>query len=138
MKIGTKEEYIKIEELERNPENSPCAGDVNVSVTLGLQKFSGFHDGIWFEFSEIKKFITELEILNEKRNGCAKISSIDQKEFVLEIRSSDASGNMEINTQLHQYQYGEIKCWLNHLKGSFETPPEAIKQLISCFKTLTK
>ncbi|QFT12986.1 hypothetical protein [Vibrio sp. THAF190c] len=137
MKIGTKEEYIELEELERNPEGSPCAGDVNVSVALALQAFSGSHDGIWFELPEIERFIAELETLDEKRNGNAKISSMSPEEFVLEIRSSDALRHMEIEVQLHRYQYSGPKYWPIHLNGGFETQPETIRQLISCFKSLT-
>ncbi|KZZ50444.1 hypothetical protein A3759_17100 [Thalassolituus sp. HI0120] len=137
MKIGTKEEYIELEELERNPEGSPCAGDVHVSVALVLKAFSGSYDGIRLELPEMQRFIAELETLDEKRNGSAKISSMSPEEFVLEIRSSDALGHMEIEAQLHRYQYSGPKYWPIHLKGGFETQPETIRQLILCFKSLT-
>ncbi|EKE69439.1 hypothetical protein [Gallaecimonas xiamenensis] len=137
MKIGTREEYVEIEELERNPEGVPCTGDVNVSVALALQGFTGSYDGIWLELPEMERFIKELEILDEKRNGCAKISSMNPKEFTLEIRSSDSLGHMEIEVQLHRYQYSGPKYWPIYLKGGFETQPETIRQLISCFKALT-
>jgi hypothetical protein len=137
MKIGTKEEFIEIEELEREPEGSPCAGDVNVSVALALQEFSGSYDGVWLALPEMERFVGELEILDEKRNGSAKISSMSPEEFVLEIRSSDTLGHMEIEAQLHRHQYSGPKYWPIHLNGGFETQPETIRQLISCFKALT-
>ncbi len=136
MKIGTKEEFIEIEELERNPEGSPYAGDVNVSIALALQAFSGSYDGVWLELPEMERFVAELEILDEKRNGSAKISSMSLEEFVLEIRSSDTLGSMEIEAQLHRYQYSGHKYWSINLKGGFETQPETIRRLISCFKAL--
>ena len=137
MKIGTKEEYVEIEELERNPEGTPCAGDVNVSVSLALQAFSGSYDGVWIGLTEMERFITELETLDEKRNGSAKISSMSPEEFSLEIRSSDSLGHIEIEAQLHRYQYSGPQHWPIFLKGGFETPPETIRQLISCFRALT-
>jgi len=137
MKIGTKEEFIEIEELEREPEGSPCAGDVNVSVALALQEFSGSYDGVWLALPEMERFVAELEILDEKRNGSAKISSMSPEEFVLEIRSSDTLGHMEIEAKLHRHQYSGPKYWPIHLKGGFETQPETIRLLISCFKALT-
>ncbi|WP_028111691.1 WapI family immunity protein [Ferrimonas kyonanensis] len=137
MKIGTKEEHIEIEELERNPEGSPCAGDVNVSVALALQAFSGSYDGVWLELPEMERFIAELKTLDKKRNGSAKISSMSPDEFSFEIRSSDSLGHMEIEVQLHRYQYSGPKYWPIYLKGGFETQPETIRQLISCFKALT-
>lgn len=137
MKIGTKEEYVEIVELERNPEGTPCAGDVNITVALSLQAFSGSYDGIWLELPEMERFIAELEILDEKRSGNANISSMSPNEFTLEIRSSDSLGHMEIETQLHRHQYSGPKYWPVYLRGGFETQPETIRQLISCFKALT-
>ncbi|MBD3587363.1 hypothetical protein HHX48_16625 [Salinimonas sp. HHU 13199] len=137
MKIGTKEEFIEIEELERNPEGSPCAGDVKDKVALALREFSGSYDEIWLELPEMERFVAELEIIDEKRSGGAKISSMSPEEFVLETRSSDVLGHMEIEAQLHRYQYSGSKYWPIHLTGGFETQPETIRQLISYFKALT-
>ncbi|WP_018016484.1 hypothetical protein [Teredinibacter turnerae] len=136
MKIGSEEEYIEIEELERNPEGSPCAGDVNVRITLSLQAFAGVYDGVWIEQSVMKKFIVELEKLDEKRSGMARVSSMSPEEFVFEIRSSDSLGHMEIEVQLHRHQYSGPKYWPIYLKGGFEAQPETIVQLMSCFKKL--
>jgi len=136
MKIGSEEEYIDIEELERNPEGSPCAGDVNVGITLSLQAFTGVYDGVWLEWPEIKRFIVELEKLDEKRSGKARVSSMSPEEFVFEIRSSDSLGHMEVEVQLHRYQYSGSTHWPIYLKGGFEAQPETIRQLISCFKKL--
>ena len=137
MKIGTEEEYVEIEELERYPEGTPCSGDVKVNVTLAFQNFSGSYDEVWLELAEMERFIMELEILDEKRNGNAKISSMSPEEFALEIRSSDSQGHMEIEAHLHRYQYNGSKRWPIFLKGGFETQPETIRQLISYFKALT-
>ena len=137
MKIGSEDEFIEIEELERNPESTPCARDVNVKVSLSLQAFSGSYGGVWLGRPEMERFISELEILDERRNGCATISSMSPEEFTLEIRSSDSLGHMEIETKLHRHQYSGPKYWPIYLKGGFETQPETIRQLISCFKALT-
>nr|WP_320012435.1 hypothetical protein [uncultured Desulfobulbus sp.] len=137
MKIGIDEEYVEIEELERNPDGTPCAGDVNVKVTLQLQDFSGSYSGVWLELPEMEKFIDELKALDKKRIGCAKISSMSPDEFLMEIRSSDSLGHMEIEIQLHRYQYSGPKYWPIYLRGGFEVQPDTIGQLISCFKKLT-
>ncbi|WP_339074620.1 WapI family immunity protein [Teredinibacter turnerae] len=136
MKIGSKEEYLELEELERNPVGTPCAGDVNIGVALTLQGFSGSYDGVWLEHDEIERFITELEILDNKGNGFAKISSMSPEEFTLEIRSSDSLGHMEIEVKLHRHQYSDPKYWPIYLSGGFEAHPEYIRQLILCFKEL--
>jgi hypothetical protein len=137
MKIGFEEEFIVIDELERNPDGTPCAGDVNVRISLSLQEFSGSYGGIWLELPEMERFISELEILDEKRTGSVGISSMSPEEFTLKIRSSDSLGHMEIEVQLHRYQYSGPKYWPIYLKGGFETQPETIRLLISCFKALT-
>ncbi|WDE09371.1 hypothetical protein [Thalassomonas haliotis] len=137
MKIGSEKEYIEIEELKRSPKGTPCAGDVNIRVGLNLQAFCGSYDGIWLELPEMERFLSELKTLDEKRNGSAKISSMSPEEFTLEIRSSDSLGHMEIETQLHRYQYSGPKYWPIYLKGGFEVLPETIRQLISCIEALT-
>ena len=134
MKIGFEEEYIEIEELERNPDGTPCAGDVNVRVVLKFQDFSGSYGGVWLELPEIERFISELALLDDKRIGTSTISSMSTEEFTLEIRSSDSLGHMEIEVQLHRYQYSGPKYWPIYLKGGFEAQPETIRQLLSCFK----
>ena len=137
MMIGSEKEYIQIEELGRNPAGTPCAGDINLRVMLKLQGFSGSHDGIWVEHSEIERFISELGTLDKKREGSAKILSMSPQEFTLEIRSSDKLGHIEIEVQLHRHQYSGPKCWPVYLKGGFEVQPETIRQLMSCFNTFT-
>jgi hypothetical protein len=137
MKIGSKKEYLEIVELERNPEGTPCAGDVNVRVDLSLQEFYGSYAGVWLELPEMEKFISDLEELDKTRSGRAKVSSMSLDEFTLEISSSDSLGHMEIEAQLHRHQYSGSKYWPIYLKGSFEVQPETIRQLISCFKVFT-
>lgn len=137
MKIGSEEEYLEIDELERIPEGIQCAGDVSVRIALKFQAFSGSYGGVWFELPEIERFISELKILNDKRNGSAKISSMSPEECTLEIRSSDSLGHMEIEAQLHRYQYSGPKYWPIYMKGGFEVQPETIGKLIEYFKELT-
>lgn len=137
MKIGSEKEYVEIVELERNPVGAPCTGDVNVRVALSLKEFTGLYDGVWLELPEMERFISELEALGLERKGTAKLSSMNPEEFTLEIHSSDSLGHMEIETQLHRYQYSGPKYWPIYLKGGFEVEPETISQLISCFKSLT-
>lgn len=135
MKIGSDKEYVEIEELKRNSEGASC--DVNVRVALSLQEFCGSYDGIWLELSEIERFISDLEVLDESRNGSAMVSSMSPKEFTLKIRSSDSLGHMEIEAQLHRHQYSGPKYWPIYLNGGFEAEPKIIRQLISCFKALS-
>lgn len=136
MKIGSDEEYVEIEKLERNPEGAPCAGDVKVRVALCLQAFSGSHRGVWFALPEMERFISELEMLDAKRSGSARILSMSPGEFALEIRASGPLGHMEMEVQLQRRQYSGPRCWPTYLKGGFEAKPETARQLVSCFKAL--
>lgn len=139
MKIGNDNEYIKLEKLERIPAGIPCAGDINVSVSLNFQAFSGSYSGVWLEAPEVDEFLKQLEALYHGRKGSAKITSMSPEEFVLEIRSSDDLGFMKIEAQLHRYQYSNgPKYWPIYLRGGFEVQPETIKQVISCFKAFTR
>ena len=135
MRIGSHAEYVEIEELERIPEDMPCAGDVNVSVALSFREFSGSYDGVWLELTQMERFISDLKRLDDKRRGSATISSLSPDEFTLEIRSSDATGHMEIEAHLHRHQCSGPRYWPICLKGGFEVQPDNIVQLLSLFKT---
>jgi hypothetical protein len=139
MKIGTDNEYIELKKLERIPEELPGAGDVNLSVSLNFQKFKGTYSGIWLEAPEIKKFIDQLEGFDHGKKNSAKITSMSPEELILEIRSSDKLEWIEIEAQLHRYQYSDkgYKYWPVYLRGGFEVPQETIPLLISCFKAFT-
>ncbi|MGY1511439.1 WapI family immunity protein [Aeromonas hydrophila] len=137
MKVGTNSEYIELESLEKNQKGGPCVGDIRVRVVLNLQAFSGAHNGIWFEFTEMNRFISDLKSLDETRVGSAKISSMSPDEFMLEIRPSDSLGHIEMEVQLHRYQYSGVKNWPVYLKGGFFIESEDIKKLISCFTEFT-
>lgn len=137
MKIGSHNEYIELIELERLPEGIQCSGDINLQVTVKIKEFQGSYSGVWLEVPEMKKFLEELKALDKSRKGSAKISSTSPEEFILEIRSSDNLGHIEIETQLHRLQWSGPTYWPILLKGGFEVEPEAISELILCFKNLT-
>ena len=112
MKIGRDNEYIILQNLERVPEGIPCAGDINLRVSLNFQEFSGSYSGVWLEASEVDEFLKQLEAVHHGRKGSAKINSMSPEEFVFKIRSSDDLEFMEIEAQLHRYQYSNgSKYW---------------------------
>ncbi|WP_076588894.1 hypothetical protein, partial [Vibrio ostreicida] len=90
MIIGSTDEFIEIEELERSQPN----GDVGVYTKLKLQDFSGSYSGIFIGEPEIKLFCEQLARLNSSRQGLAKINSLTPEEFQLEIRSVGNLGKM--------------------------------------------
>ena len=137
MKIGTEEEFVELTELDRNPSGTPCAGDIKIDVSVKLQEFGGRYSEVWLEFSAMKCFLTQLEALKEYRQGSSKISSMSSEEFSFEIRSSDKLGHMEIEVSLQRYQYSGPKNWPTRIFGGFEIDPQAIEQLISCFRQFT-
>jgi len=137
MKIGTEKEFIELTELDRNPSGTPCAGDIQIRVSVKLQEFGGRHSEVWLEFSVMECFLTQLEALEESRQGSVKISSMSPEEFSFEIRSSDKLGHMEIEVSLQRNQYSGPKYWPTKISGGFEIDPQAIEQLISCFRRFT-
>ena len=136
MKIGTEEEFMELIELERNPQNSPCAGDVKVNVTIKLQSFFGQYSDVWLELPEVEMFLIKLQELNQSRSGNATIESMSPNEFSLDIRESEEPGQMEIKTSLQRYQYSGEKQWPTKISGGFHVEPEAIGQLITGMKLL--
>jgi hypothetical protein len=137
MRIGTEKEFIELTELDRNPSGTPCAGDIQINVSVKLQEFGGRYSEVWLEFSAMKCFLTQIEALEEFRQGSAKISSMSPEEFSFEIRSSDKLGHMEIEVSLQRYQHSGPKYWPTEISGGFQIDSQAIKQLILCFRRFT-
>jgi hypothetical protein len=105
----------------------PGAGDINLSVSRHFQESIGAYAGVWLEAPEADKFMKQLEALYSDRKGSAKIISMSPEAFVLEIRSSNDLDYMEIEAQLHRYQYSNgSKYWPIYLLGGFEVQPETI------------
>ncbi|RJG36508.1 hypothetical protein D1Z90_20355 [Motilimonas pumila] len=129
MIIGSTDEFIEIEELQRSQSNS----DIGVYVKLKLQDFCGSYSGVFIGEPEISLFCEQLKSLNLSRQGFAKINSLTPDEFKLEIRSVGSLGKMEIEAQIHRHQYSGDKYWPIYLNGGFEVEPNAIEQLLFYF-----
>lgn len=132
MRIGTNDEHLELEERERLLE-APGSGDVKLNVGLRLQSFRGTYDRVWIAESDRHRFLDQLRVLEAARVGSAKLLSMSRDEFTLDVRSTDALGHMEVEAQLHRYQYSGRKSYPVHLSGGFEVDPGVIMQLINFF-----
>jgi hypothetical protein len=132
MKIGSEFEYIEMIELERGSSELPNAGDVKIDVSVKFQEFQGRYSSVWIELTELQNFHNQLNKLEKSRQGSASIKSMNPDEFIIEIRSSDKLGHMEIEISLKRYQYSGQTAWPIKLSGGFETDPQSIKELLSC------
>ncbi|WP_316674903.1 hypothetical protein [uncultured Tolumonas sp.] len=137
MHIGSEHEYINIIEIDRNAAGSPCAGNIKAEITLKLHSFQGSYDEVWLEHSEIMRFLSEVKNLESSHRGSAKIASVSPDELLFEVRSFDNLGHMEIEVQLHCYQFDGTKYRPTFLKGEFEINPSNLHKIISIFEAFT-
>lgn len=136
MRIGSDNEFIEISELARAPESTPNAGDVRVSVQIKLGEFGGRYDAVWLEEPILKCFISELESLENNRQGSASLESMSPNEFRLTIRSRDSLGHFVVEVFLLRYQYSGPTYWPTSVSGGFEVDPCALRLILDGFKEL--
>ena len=55
--IGRDEEYLELEEMEKEPLHFPTAGDVRVKVNLRLQEFRGNYSNVWLSKPDLERFV---------------------------------------------------------------------------------
>jgi hypothetical protein len=136
MKIGSAENLIEINEIERAPKGAPNESDLRVVVEVGLGEFSGRYDSIWLEEPVLRKFISCLERLENALSGSVKLESCSPEEFVLTLRSRDALGHFAVEVSLCRNRYFGGSSWPTRISGGFEIEASQVRTMLNDFKEL--
>jgi len=136
MRIQFENNFIDIAEIGRASSSMPNAGDVNVSVEVKLGDFHGFHKSVWLEEPSLKNFIDDLTLFESQRRGEVALEACSPGEFMLGIRSRDASSHIVIEISLCQYQYSGPTYWPTTISGGFEVDPTHLPTILRDFKRL--
>jgi hypothetical protein len=97
MEIREGNNCVTIEPVDRVPADLPSAGDVELSVEVASEQFSG-PGFAWVAGPALAAFLAQLRELDTRRQGEAVVEGLSPEEFRLRLWSIDRRGSI-------------IRCW---------------------------
>lgn len=95
MQICEGNNCITIEPVDRVAAHLPCAGDVEISVAVVSEQFSG-QSTAWIAAPAMADFLVQLRELEKRRQGEATIEGLSPEEFRLRLWSTNRRGHMAV------------------------------------------
>lgn len=140
MLIRNNGNFVEILLVERIPETPPAAGDLHLHVRVACRTFCGEYDGVWVEATAFQDFLSELQFLEEWRQGSATLASISPGELRLQIQATDRAGHIGVTGQLGRWCYtgGSKMSWC---QVTFDFPlscPSLLPQILAEFRAMTE
>jgi hypothetical protein len=138
MLIGDNANFVEVLLVERTPQGLPGAGDLRLHVRVAFSTFRGEYDGVWVEAPAFQAFLSELQTLEERRQGSATLRSMSPGELLLQVHSTDRAGHMGATGQLGRWYYagGGGMSWCQ-VPFDFALPcPSLLRQILAEFRTM--
>lgn len=138
MLVGDNDSFVEVLLVERTPGGLPGAGDLRLHVRVAFSTFRGEYDGVWVEASDFRTFLSELQTLEERRQGQATLASMSPDELLLQVHSTDRAGHMGVTGQLgrwcHAGSGGMSWC---QVPFDFALPcPSLLPQILAEFRAM--
>jgi hypothetical protein len=121
--------FIELVPIDRVPDGLPTAGDVQLSVTVQSQGFTG-SGSAWIEARKLRAFVSQLRELETSRRGTAEIESMSPGQFRLRLFSTDSLGHMALA--------GRISRGEHALDFRFEFDPGLLPEIAQRFEVITE
>lgn len=121
-------------EIEKSEEQNYYS-TLRVSIGIKTHHLYCFFENIWIEQEEIISFISDLQRIDEKREGQVKLAGMSPEIFQLTIQAIDKSGHLVVMLRLENYlqpfpEYKEI------VQTGFELDPSSIPEIIVGLKRI--
>jgi hypothetical protein len=105
MLVRNNGDFVEVLLVERTPQALPGAGDLRLHVRVAFKAFCGENDEVWVEATASQDFLSELQVLEERRQGSATLVSISPGELRLQIHATDRAGHIGVTGQLGRWCY---------------------------------
>jgi len=96
MRLAGKEGLLELQRSEIGPQGTPAESDILLNVTVEVEGYSAV-DQSWVMAEEWDKFLNELRILDQRRQGRAVIVGASPDDLRLEFYSTDSAGHMAVH-----------------------------------------
>jgi hypothetical protein len=137
MEIRDGNNRVIIESVDRVPGDLPFAGDVELSVEVASEQFSG-HGFAWVGGPALAAFLARLNALEERRQGEAVIEGLPG-EFRLRLWSVDRRGHMAVGGLVTNHVYkGEAGPYRHALEFGFEFDPTLLPRVLAGFRAIAE
>jgi hypothetical protein len=130
--------FVEVLLVERTPRSLTGAGDLRLHVRVALSSFRGEYDEVWVEATTFQDFLSELQALEERRQGSATLASMSPGELRLQIHSTDRAGHMGVTGQLGRWCYagGGGMSWCQIPFNIALSCPSLLSQLLAEFREM--
>lgn len=136
MEIREGHNCVTIEPVDRVPANLPSAGDVELSVAVASEQFSG-RGFAWVAAPAMAAFLTQLRDLEAKRQGEATIEGLSPGEFRLRLWSVDRRGHMAVSGLVTKRVHkGEGSPYRQAVEFGFEFDPTLLPKVLAGFQAI--
>ncbi len=138
MEIREGHNCVTIELVDRAPADLPSAGDVELSVEVASEQFSG-HGFAWVAAPALAAFLAQLRELETRRQGEAVIEGLSPGEFRLRFWSVDRSGHVAVGGLVTKLVHkGEGSPYRHAVEFGFEFDPTLLPRVLAGFQAIAE
>jgi hypothetical protein len=129
---------VTIEPVDRVRVGTRSAGDVELSVEVSSQQFSGCGFA-WVAASAFATFVGQLRELEKRRQGEATLVGLSPEEFRLRIWSVDRRGHLAVGGLVtKRVHLGQAGPYDHALEFGFEFDPTLLPRVLVDFQAIAE
>jgi hypothetical protein len=138
MEIREGQNCVTIEPVDRVPADLSSPGDVQLSVEVASEQFSG-HGFAWMAASALAAFVVQLRDLETRRQGEARIEGLSPQEFRLRLWSVDRRGHIAVGGLVTSRAHkGEGSSYRHAVEFAFEFDPTSLPRILAGFQAIAE
>jgi hypothetical protein len=138
MEIREGHNCITIEPVDCVPADLPAAGDVELSVEVASEQFSG-RSFAWVAAPTLASFLAQLRELETRRQGEATIEGLSPEEFRLRLWSVDRRGHMAVSGLVTKLVHKREGSPYRHaVEFGFEFDPTLLARVLVAFQAIAE
>ena len=136
MEIREGDNCVTIEVVERVPSHLPTAGDIELSLKVNSEKFSG-QSIVWIGSPDFATFLVQLRQLEAKRQGEAVIEGLSPENIRFRLRAIDRRGHMAVDGMIAKLAHMG-NPYRHSMEFGFEFDPTLLPKVLAGFEELAK
>jgi len=138
MEIREGNNCVTIHCVDRVPANLSSGGDVELSVEVFSEKFSG-QGFAWVAAPALTDFLGQLQQLEERRQGEVMLEGLEPEDFRLRIWSVNRRGHLAIGGLVTKLvHHGEGGPYRHAVEFGFEFDPTLLPKILAGFHAIAE
>src|SRR5262245_17726742 len=138
MELREGDNCVAIKPVDRVPAGLLSTGDVELSVEVSSQQFSG-QGFAWIAAPALAAFLGQLRELERRRQGEATVEGLSPGEFQLRIRSVNRRGHVAVEGLVTKHVHqGEGGPYRHTVEFGFEFDPTLLPIVLAGFQAIAE